>query len=170
MHGSTQRPSSPAARLGWRLLCLMLCVACVSVAQTPPEPADDDAMEAHEVLEISENGSATFSSDVAYFNFKWLELSDSRCPEGAQCIVAGQAQLRLQVERDGQDPETIVLVLSADDRRPQSNGTAQVGDHTVRLTAVEPYPSVEEPAADGSHRAVLRIEAASAESSDGHDG
>lgn len=165
MKGSKKHFSHPIA-FTFQLLGLSLGLACASIADTPPpEPADGT----YEVV-IEEKGQASVTLADEAMTLTWLELNDSRCPEGVQCIVAGQAQLRLQVERAGHDAETVVLVLSADGRRPWADGAARVGDHTLRLMAVEPYPNVDNPPKAGSRSATLQIERAGAEPADGNDG
>ncbi len=71
---------------------------------------------------------------------RWLELNDSRCPEGLQCFVAGQAQLRLEVCRAGHDPEEVILVLAAGRRLGKDDAEATLGRFHVELLSVEPYP------------------------------
>ncbi len=71
---------------------------------------------------------------------RWLELNDSRCPEGLQCFVAGQAQLRIEVSHAGHDPGEIILVLAAGRRLGKDDAEATVGPFHIELKTVEPYP------------------------------
>jgi hypothetical protein len=63
-------------------------------------------------------------------------ISDSRCPEGANCIVAGEVTCVLDITLDGKT-ESYRLVVQ---------GTGGAGDHTYRdyvlIGNVEPYPKL----------------------------
>lgn len=82
----------------------------------------------------------TSSQGAPELTLRWLELNDSRCPEGLQCFVAGQAQLRIEVSRAGHDPGEVILVLAAGRRLGKDDAEATVGPFHIELKTVEPYP------------------------------
>ena len=65
----------------------------------------------------------------------WRTLEDSRCPEGVTCVWAGQATVGIDVAEDGGEPQRVQLTLGG-----RGSDQATVGEHRLRLLAVEPYP------------------------------
>jgi hypothetical protein len=67
---------------------------------------------------------------------RWLDLNDSRCPQGVQCVWEGQAVVTLEVSRDGLAPQRVELIL----RSGVEPGAETVAGYELRLLKVEPYP------------------------------
>lgn len=87
-----------------------------------------------------------------------VEASDSRCPEGAQCIWAGHAKATLQLLRPGAAAETIVVGSQAP---PSMNLPfhASSGGLTFSLTSLQPLASVKnQPVKPESLQATILIE------------
>ena|SRR5688572_3414500 len=61
---------------------------------------------------------------------------DSRCPEGAQCIWAGNAKIALTVRKGNAKPTSIELNTGV---TPQQ--TSYMG-HGIKLTGLRPHPKV----------------------------
>jgi hypothetical protein len=61
-------------------------------------------------------------------------VSDSRCPRGVQCIRAGEATIRVAVEKAPSARATFELRTTA------SAGDATYGMYSIRLLSVNPYP------------------------------
>jgi hypothetical protein len=59
---------------------------------------------------------------------------DSRCPNGVQCIWAGQVGVLVTVDKDGERLGDFKLISN------QQNSTAVFGNYRIRLEKVEPYP------------------------------
>lgn len=66
--------------------------------------------------------------------------NDSRCPSRVSCVWAGSAEARISVAIAGQADETAVLTIYGQNRETEES-RLQAGDHTIRLTALEPYPT-----------------------------
>lgn len=99
-------------------------------------------------------------NDVA-LKVRWVELQDSRCPVGVQCITAGQAALKLNLQRDGEGEDAareVTLVLSADDRRPSTRDRVAVDSWNLRLVSVDPYPDANKRVAAEEKSAKLVLE------------
>jgi hypothetical protein len=63
-------------------------------------------------------------------------LEDSRCPRQVECEWAGQARIALEVQQGEADPVTVELNTYA----YEGQQTAEVGDYTIQLRAIDPYP------------------------------
>lgn len=66
-----------------------------------------------------------------------IDVQDSRCPDEAVCITAGEVKLTIGAVEDGVDLETFELVLGTVSRGKSSH---LIGDYKVGVRAVQPYP------------------------------
>ena len=85
-------------------------------------------------------------------------LEDSRCPEGAQCIWAGQVRAQLHAWADGAAAETFELITSTAKQAPDNAHTYH--GYRIELLAVDPYPqSPADPQArlPADYRLTLRV-------------
>ena len=85
----------------------------------------------------------------------WLEVQDSRCPEGAVCIWEGEVMARIQVSEAGEDLGTFALTLNRTDR---DKAQITVGGRVIRLLAVEPYPELDVVTPHESYAALLTVD------------
>ncbi|UCC81236.1 MAG: hypothetical protein JSW64_07740 [Candidatus Zixiibacteriota bacterium] len=60
---------------------------------------------------------------------------DSRCPVGVECIWAGQAKIEVEIKREDEEPEIIVLTSQAG---REELAEMQVKDYFIKLLKVEP--------------------------------
>lgn len=81
--------------------------------------------------------------------------ADSRCPAGAECIVAGDASVVLQVAPLTGDAKLDTLHTNSD---PQTTPLARA---QLRLLRLDPYPRVGSSIAHGDYVVTLVTEAAS---------
>lgn len=67
----------------------------------------------------------------------WLEVSDSRCPEGAVCVWEGEVGVLLGVKEGEEDLGAFSLTMRhADDER----GQVRIGNRLIQLVDVAPHP------------------------------
>ncbi len=82
----------------------------------------------------------------------WVDLEDSRCPRGAQCIWQGEAVVHLEVWKlDGERERLRLSTKTDDDRQTEIDGT------TIRLVDVHPYPGEFEDVERSDYEAMLEI-------------
>jgi len=72
-----------------------------------------------------------------FIKIKLIDISDSRCPKGVQCVWAGEARAEINILKNNQDVGTFNLTLGSG-RNDES--TINFDKYSVKLTAVEPYP------------------------------
>ncbi len=84
-------------------------------------------------LEVSE--TATFS-DLNLSVTADQVVEDNRCPAFANCIMAGWVTVLFQFEVDG---TTSPVEVTLNPVKPQ-DAEATVGEYTIRLVTVNPYP------------------------------
>jgi hypothetical protein len=68
-------------------------------------------------------------------NLLLVDVNDSRCPLEALCIWQGMAEVEIEANVDGGATQTVKL--STLDQEAE-----QVGDYSLKLVTVEPYPSL----------------------------
>lgn len=88
-------------------------------------------------------------------------VSDNRCPVDVQCIVAGEAVVRLAVALQGRRTEVTVMIpgLVPDDYPAAevfANGARALG-YQIGLMALRPYPGSPEAADGAAVDAVLAV-------------
>jgi hypothetical protein len=76
---------------------------------------------------------------------------DSRCPEGAQCIVAGKARILLDVSGGGERPAAVELSTS------ERSADAVRDGQTIRLLELTPHPSTKRSIQPADYRARLVV-------------
>ncbi|KAA3646234.1 MAG: hypothetical protein DWQ07_08405 [Chloroflexi bacterium] len=86
--------------------------------------------------------TAELEVDGAKYAITFLEVTeDSRCPQGAQCIVAGNVGVKLSVSKDG--GEAVEVILSRGDVG-ETQPTVQFEAISMTLNNVAPLASVGE--------------------------
>ena len=78
---------------------------------------------------------------------------DSRCPADAVCVTAGDAEAVFEVTLSGRAPGAVSLHTA-----PGRGQQATVGDWTLTLSGLEPYPHASGPVAPSDYRAMLRVD------------
>ncbi|PKL75416.1 MAG: hypothetical protein CVV27_15490 [Candidatus Melainabacteria bacterium HGW-Melainabacteria-1] len=81
-------------------------------------------------------------------------LEDSRCPQGARCVWAGQVRVKLRFRVGEGQPEELELRLPAPGDKPPRTTD---GVYAFALEDLLPYPSVGQQATRSDHVLKLRI-------------
>ena len=126
-----------AAFVVWYLL---IAVACAS-ASNSGNPAAPSA-KINQAFTLKVGTSTSVDGEGIQIGFDSV-VSDSRCPKGAQCIVAGDATIRVWLMRDSQARETRELKTN-----PVDAAQIVIGQYRLTLTSLTPEPTV-----DGTPRA-----------------
>jgi hypothetical protein len=126
-----------------RGVLLFLVAACAAV------PRADDPM--HSPLEVTLKVGQTVSCGRdATLHFQAV-LQDSRCPEGANCVWAGNARVALTVRRASKDPVTIELNTNLEPK------AAEISDLAVELIDLRPTRRVGEELDKSAYVVTLRV-------------
>jgi hypothetical protein len=81
--------------------------------------------------------------------------SDSRCPANAICVTLGDAAVVFSVTRGGSPASSLTLHTE-----PLEDRRATVGDWTLTLTRLDPYPYAGRTIAPSEYQAMLRVDPA----------
>jgi hypothetical protein len=155
---------SMTLRLGFNLLDALAVVGCsgatpgpearsVAGAAASPTPAPSPKKGAAETVELHLDEPRVF--DDGALTLTWIEVRDSRCPEGVQCVWAGEVTIVLTAAEKG-DTEVPLELSPAADGGPESKATG-TERHALTLLAVEPYPKHGTSPARSSHIARLLV-------------
>jgi hypothetical protein len=77
---------------------------------------------------------------------------DSRCPEKAQCMVAGRALITLSESSANEKPSDVQLSTN-----PRAHGAQQPNDSRFQLKSLEPHPIEGQELDPKSYVAVIRV-------------
>jgi len=67
----------------------------------------------------------------------WMDVLDSRCPEGVTCVWEGEVAITIGVALNGQDLGELDITLHAGD---EEEAYGIVGEYFIQLIRVAPYP------------------------------
>jgi hypothetical protein len=119
------------------LVSLLILPAC---GQNPnPSPVPDGGKKGTSgiTLKIGEEIKLEKSGWTLRLN---AVTADSRCPTTVECFHAGWVTVDISVEEDGDQTDQFLLTIPAD--REGQSSQATVGDTTIRLMEVNPYPTI----------------------------
>lgn len=125
-------------------VALALPLAAAGCAPTAPAsaPAGDGARvsrpDAGEPFRLPLGQTATRDGHTVRF----AEIvEDSRCPTGVQCVRAGEARIRLEI-----DGTSVVLAVPYANQPDDDPSMIELGEIQVVVTGLEPYPREGAPA------------------------
>ncbi len=96
------------------------------------------------------NGAQTVTKNGG-ITVKFLELiEDSRCPEGANCIWAGVAKIKVRLSKNG---KAEVFDLNTNQREK----TAIFQGYSFALDALNPYPSTTSKYSPSAYKATIEV-------------
>jgi len=122
-------------RVRWRsiigLAQLLIVVACAS------SPAAPGSVKLNQAFTLKVGTSTSIDGERIQIGFDSV-ISDSRCPRGAQCIVAGDATIRVWLARGSQARETRDLKTS-----PPDAAKTDISPYRLTLNSLTPEPTVD---------------------------
>ena len=135
----------------------MMAVAASFLFLACPKPALKPVkfdLETPFALQVGQTG---MSSEVEGFSIKFEKVSaDSRCPKGVECIVAGQADVVLSLDKSG-TAKTVTLPFT------MTNGTTNVTDfegYTIRVVGLAPEKFKDKEIKPEEYNIMLTVKAA----------
>jgi hypothetical protein len=120
-------------RYGWLLVIVLLLYGCNGMTQPEQSKRAQDKT-AQNLIVINYGRQVAAAKENLTLKFVAI-LEDSRCPEGVQCVWAGNARIELAVTKTGED--TASLELNTNDRFPIE---AQYLGYLITLIDLQPYP------------------------------
>ena len=110
-----------------------------------------------EMFRLAPGASAPVRDEKIEVGFERV-VADSRCPEGARCIHAGSATLRLWARTGDQlARQSFEAKVGASRGIDSTTAQAEVGDYRIQLLELDPYPRTGAPVGRAAYRALLRV-------------
>lgn len=78
-------------------------------------------------------------------------IEDSRCPEGTNCIWAGNAKIKVQIRKPGGPPKIFELNTG------MAEQSVTIEGYEVKLTALTPHPKADTQMKKAAYTAVFEI-------------
>jgi len=78
---------------------------------------------------------------------------DSRCPEGTTCVWEGQVKVNLTIKTKNGSEQIEILRKG----KQKENAIQQIGEHTIYLMAVNPYPKDGEKIAQEDYKITMVV-------------
>jgi hypothetical protein len=108
------------------------------------------AMQLGEAFRLKIDESAKLSADELAITFKAV-TNDSRCPQGAQCVTAGEAEVVLAV-KVGEKSQDVTVKVGTDQAK------ATVEPYAIRILSLDPYPVANQTIKDADREIELRVD------------
>ena len=124
-------------------------LACASLSDSG-SPAAPTAARLDQAFTLAAGAVAVFDAEHLQVGFDRV-LSDSRCPRGAQCIVEGEATVRVWLSKSPRGKDNR-------DLKTTPNALEAVYDaYRIKLVTLEPYPGVERAVRPSEYVATLLV-------------
>ncbi len=129
---------------------MFLVAAAVAVFAVSAQAAERVGRE----LKVKVGRTVTFRGETLRLRFAKV-ASDSRCPEGVDCVWAGNAEVIIEASAGGaRSRRTLSLNTNAGQGRA---GEATYRGYTVKLVGLTPYPKAGRKIRQGEYVAALLV-------------
>ena len=129
-----------------KLIPIFLVVICLLAACQTEPPPPTTASVSQEITLAPEQSAVVTGTDLTIVFHS--VISDERCPKDIECFASGPVTLSLSVQQGDGAPSdfTLQTFTDQDGRSPnvQFEGItsrAEVGEYSIQVTGVTPYPT-----------------------------
>ena len=116
-----------------RIGVVAICLALIALVFACKSEGTIKTMQIGEAISLKINESAKLATNDLSVTFKAV-TSDSRCPQGAQCVWAGEADVVLTVKA-GENSQDITVKVGAG-----AANKATVEPYVISILKLDPYP------------------------------
>jgi len=144
----------------WMILLSALASAGCYGSPLSPDPGASEIKPVSVASAEETNAMVTIRFDEIVthhsMELRWLEISDSRCPTGVNCVWAGEVKVTLEVtDTLAQDTQPVEIQLTLQARGGAA--TVSVLGYELELLNVDPYPKDEVTTARNNYVARIKI-------------
>jgi hypothetical protein len=125
----------------------------MSCRANEPARADVPEFTLNEAFTLAGGQEAVIPSEKLRVRFAEV-LEDSRCPTQVECFWTGQARIAISVHPDGSATE---VEFNTNPAPGQTVTVADVGQYSVELQSLDPYPQTPDAIAFKDYRATLLV-------------
>jgi hypothetical protein len=130
---------------------IAICLALLALAFACKSGDTIRTMQLGEAISLKINESAKLATNDLLVTFKAV-TSDSRCPQGAQCVWAGEADVVLTVKA-GENSQDITVKVGAG-----ADNKAALAPYMLRILKLDPYPVLNQSIQDSDRVIELRVD------------
>jgi len=127
-----------------------LCLALTALVFACKGEGTVKAMQLGEAVRLKIAESGKLAADDLTITFKAV-TNDSRCPQGTQCVTAGEADVVLTV-KVGEKSQDVTVKVGTDQAK------ATVEPYAIRILALDPYPVADQTIQDAAREVELRVD------------
>lgn len=137
-------------------VCIALLFFIIASCQKAPTEASDRIMD--EPFELGVGESVTLKPDNVQVGFDTV-ISDSRCPIGVICIWEGEAQIKIQLSKQGSAPLSATLTIRGYVTAKDTccHKYIDINGYRIKLMQLDPYPTHPVPNDYTNYRATLLV-------------
>ena len=118
---------------------LAAAVLMLALTGCQSHQAQADPIETGLDQEFSLHGGQEATISAANLSLRFTDvMEDSRCPKQVECFWTGQARIGIVATQAQAEPTT--LEFNTNPAPGQTRQTVEVGDYTVVLKSLDPYP------------------------------
>lgn len=129
------------------VLIAVLAAACGQAPAPGTFEAGQVVLQPGQRLDDMQSGSALTFVEI---------VTDSRCPADAICVTSGFVQVLFEIE---QGTETRQVTLTLGDMTDADINSVEVGEWTVTLVEVNPYPLASQPVPYSEYTVTIDLQA-----------
>jgi hypothetical protein len=133
-----------------RIGFVAICLALVALVFACKGEGTVETMQLGEAFRLKIAESGRLSADELMITFKAV-TNDSRCPQGTQCVTAGEAEVVLAV-KVGEKSQDVTVKVGTDQAK------ATVEPYAIRILALDPYPVANQTIKDADREIELRVD------------
>jgi hypothetical protein len=133
---------------------VLISLALMSCHAAKPARADVPEFDLNEPFTLAGGQDALIPGEKLRLRFTDV-LEDSRCPTQVECFWTGQARIAVSVQPDGSGPTTVEF--NTNPAPGQTVKEAAVGQYSVELQSLDPYPQTPDAIAVENYRATLVV-------------
>ena len=133
-----------------RIGIVAICLGLVALVFACKSEGTVKTMQLGEAFRLKIAESGKLAADDLMITFKAV-TSDSRCPQGTQCAVAGEADVVLTVKM-GEKSQDVSVKVGTDQAK------ATVEPYAIRILALDPYPVANQTIQDANREIELRVD------------
>lgn len=134
-----------------RIGVIAICLALLALAFACKTGDTIKTMQLGEAISLKINESAQLATNDLLVTFKAV-TSDSRCPRGARCVWAGEANVVLTVKA-GENSQDITVKVGAG-----ADNKAALAPYVIRILKLDPYPVLNQSIHDSDRVIELRVD------------
>jgi hydroxymethylpyrimidine pyrophosphatase-like HAD family hydrolase len=134
------------------LAAMLLLLAACDTKKAQEDDGNYNNVQFDAPFKMTQKKGVKFENDDLKIIFNNVS-EDSRCPEGTTCTWEGQVKVNLTIKTKNSSKQVEILRKG----KQKENAIQQIGEHTIYLMAVNPYPKDGEKIAQEDYKITMVV-------------